>query len=110
MKTIRTALCTLALASAPAVLAAPAPHPPQPAPFGERVDVNIVNVEAWVTDKDGNPVNGLQRGDFEIREDGKPLPVVNFEAFTQKGAAVPAAAPAAPGAPGGGTGKTGAAP
>ncbi len=113
MKTIRTVLCALALASGPAVLAAPAPHPPQPAPFGERVDVNIVNVEAWVTDKDGNPVNGLQRGDFEIREDGKPLPVVNFEAFeafTQKGAAVPAAALAAPGAPGGGTGKTAAAP
>jgi len=104
MKTIRTALCALALAAGPAMLPAQTPRAPAPSPFGERVDVNIVNVDAWVTDKDGNPVNGLQRGDFEIREDGKPLPVVNFEAFTR-----PGSAPAAPGAPAG-AGKTTAAP
>ena len=102
MKTIRTALCTLALAAGPAVLPAQAPHPPAPSPFGERVDVNIVNVEAWVTDKDGKPVNGLQRGDFEIREDGKPLPVVNFEAFTKQ--------EPTPAAPGREAGKAAAAP
>lgn len=95
MQRIRTAVCALALASAPAGLLAQAPKAPPPSPFGERVDVNIVNVEVWVTDKDGNPVNGLQRGDFEVREDGKGLQVVNFEAFTQQGAkpAAPATEP-----------------
>src|SRR5437868_11104129 len=98
MQRFRTAVCALALASGPAVLLAQAPStPPPPSPFGERVDVNIVNVEVWVTDKDGNPVNGLQRGDFEIREDGKALPVANFEAFVKKEAA-PAFPPSAPGA------------
>lgn len=91
MKKLRAALCALALASCPAALLAQAP--PTPSPFGERVDVSIVNVEAWVTDKDGNPVDGLQRGDFEVREDGKPVEVVNFEAFRQAAAAGPAAAP-----------------
>jgi VWFA-related protein len=89
-KKLRAALCALAFASCPAALLA---QTPAPSPFGERVDVSIVNVEAWVTDKDGNPVNGLQRGDFEVREDGKPVEVVNFEAFRQD--AAPAAGPAA---------------
>jgi VWFA-related protein len=90
MKKLRAALCALVFASCPAALLA---QGPAPSPFGERVDVSIVNVEAWVTDKDGNPVNGLQRGDFEVREDGKPVEVVNFEAFRQD--ATPAASPAA---------------
>jgi len=94
---ILTAVCALALASSPALLLAQAPTTPVPSPFGERVDVNIVNVEVWVTDKDGNPVHGLQRSDFELREDGKALPVVNFEAFSKKEAA-PAAPPSTPGA------------
>jgi len=98
MQRLRTAVCALALSAGPAVLLAQAPQAPVPSPFGERVDVNIVNVEVWVTDKDGNPVHGLQRGDFELREDGKTLQVVNFEAFTKKETPAAAAPSSTPGA------------
>src|SRR6185369_2769358 len=47
-------------------------------PFGERVDVDLVNIEVYVTDKDGHPVSGLQRDDFTLLEDGKPMQITNF--------------------------------
>ncbi|MCP4204334.1 MAG: VWA domain-containing protein [bacterium] len=46
--------------------------------FFEVVDVNLVNVLVWVTDKKGEPVIGLKKDDFEILEDGKPVEVTNF--------------------------------
>jgi VWFA-related protein len=59
------------------VAATQAPAGAQPA-FTETVDVNLVNVEVWVTDRQGNPVTGLEIDDFEVREDGKPVPLANF--------------------------------
>ncbi len=57
---------------------------PEPAPetFGETIDVRVVNVDVWVTDRDGNPVTGLTAGDFEVREDGRPVELSNFYEFT----------------------------
>lgn len=46
--------------------------------FFATVDVNLVNVEVFVTDKQGNPVTGLTQDDFEILEDGKPVAITNF--------------------------------
>lgn len=46
--------------------------------FSEVVQVNVVNVEVYVTDKDGHPVTGLTADDFEIYEDGKPQEITNF--------------------------------
>ena len=46
--------------------------------FFERLDVNVVNVEVYVTDKKGNTVRGLTREDFEILEDGVPQEVTHF--------------------------------
>jgi VWFA-related protein len=60
--------------------------------IGDRIEVNTVNVEVSVTDKDGRPVAGLKRGDFELREDGKRVEIANFDAVTHK-AAVPQNAP-----------------
>jgi VWFA-related protein len=48
--------------------------------FVDRIEVNVVNVEVFVTDKDGNRVNGLGKDDFEILEDGRPMTVTNFYA------------------------------
>ena len=44
-----------------------------PEPFGEVIDVRVVNVEVVVTDRDGNRVAGLQPGDFRLRVDGEVL-------------------------------------
>jgi len=48
--------------------------------FFEKVDVNLVNVEVFVTDRTGAPVTGLQESDFEVLEDGRPMKVTNFYA------------------------------
>ena len=46
--------------------------------FFEKIAVDIVNVEVYVTDKQGQPVGGLTRDDFSMTEDGKPVELVNF--------------------------------
>lgn len=42
------------------------------------VDVAVVNLEVWVVDRQGAPVPGLDRRDFELRVDGKPVEITNF--------------------------------
>lgn len=77
-RTIRVPLLSFAaLLGAAAFL--PAQEPPA-ARFGETVDVRVVNVEVVVTDRDGNPVTGLTRADFELRVDGRPVEISNFYA------------------------------
>jgi len=88
----KLAALSLALAVCPLALCG---QTAGPSPFGEKVEVNIVNVEVFVSDKDGKPVSGLRRGDFELREDGKAMSITNFEAFRQM--AAPAAGTPAPG-------------
>jgi len=64
--------------------------------FFESIDVNLVNVDVYVTDKKGNRVTGLTRDDFEVYEDGRPVSITNFYAVED---GVPATEPApAPGA------------
>lgn len=46
--------------------------------FFETIDVNIVNVEVYVTDRQGNPVTDLTREDFELYEEGRRVPITNF--------------------------------
>jgi VWFA-related protein len=56
----------------------------QPAPpsavFGERTEVEVVNLEVMVTDAAGNPVRGLTAADFEVLRDGDPVAISNFYA------------------------------
>ena len=54
------------------------PAPDQEEIFLEQVAVDIVNVEVYVTDKEGNSVTGLTREDFDVTEDGRPVEVVNY--------------------------------
>ncbi len=85
----------------PAVPAAAAEEVPLES-FVDRVDVNIVNVEVFVTDKKGRRVTGLGAEDFELYEDGRPVEVTNFYAMEQRASvgepAAPAPAAAAPAA------------
>lgn len=46
--------------------------------FGEAVDVNVVNVEVYVTDKDGQRIRGLKEDDFILQVDKKPVSITNF--------------------------------
>ncbi|PYQ65154.1 MAG: hypothetical protein DMF53_06045 [Acidobacteria bacterium] len=65
-----------------------------PPSFGESIDVRVVNVEAVVTDRQGNRVTGLKPEDFRLRVDGKEVPVEYFSEV-RDGEAGPAAPPAA---------------
>jgi VWFA-related protein len=44
----------------------------------ERVDVDVVNVDVYVSDKKGNPVTDLGRDDFQVFEDEKKVKLTNF--------------------------------
>ncbi len=63
--------------------------------FFDRVAVDVVNVEVYVTDKDGEPVTGLDRDDFVVTEDGKPVEVVNFHHVSEGRVATQLPAPEA---------------
>ena len=48
--------------------------------FFDSLSVDVVNVEVFVTGKDGEPVTGLGKDDFELLEDGRPVEISNFYA------------------------------
>jgi VWFA-related protein len=78
-----TLVVLLALASALAraqqpAAPVPAPQAQEPPPVTFRVEVNYVEVDAVVTDAQGNVVSNLGQDDFEVLEDGKPQKVVTF--------------------------------
>jgi VWFA-related protein len=50
-------------------------------PLTAHVEVQVINVDAVVTDTDGKPVMNLTRDDFEVFEDGKPQKITNFSVF-----------------------------
>lgn len=50
----------------------------QPTPPRFRVEVNYVEIDAVVTDAQGNFVRDLTPGDFEVLEDGKPQEISAF--------------------------------
>jgi len=47
--------------------------------FVGRVDVDLVELYAAVTDRDGHPVHGLTADDFTVKVEGKPTPIERFE-------------------------------
>lgn len=48
--------------------------------FADSVRVDVVNIETFVTDKDGQPVLGLTESDFEVSVEGDPVAITNFRA------------------------------
>ena len=73
-------------AAGPAVVAAQAQDADRPS-FSEVVDVQLVNVEVWVSDNRGRPVTGLGPDDFDVREDGEPVTIDFFNEVTDAVAA-----------------------
>jgi VWFA-related protein len=56
-----------------------------------RGGTDLVTLDVSVIDKDRHPVKGLTTADFTVFEDGKPQPVVAFEAVDLPDAAAPSA-------------------
>lgn len=74
-------LGTLAL---PGLLAAA-----EPPAFTAAVDVQVVNLEVYATDREGRPVTDLSGADFKVFEDGKPVELTHFSRV-EGGSPVPA--------------------
>ncbi len=91
-----TSLCTSSRRSASifAVLtlglcltAAATAQAPDVAPLVERIDVQLVVVDVFVTAEDGTPLSGLGQDDFEVLEDGAPVEIRQFTGPTEAGTA-----------------------
>lgn len=52
--------------------------------FGENLDVNLVVLDAVVTDGRGHQILGLDKNDFVIKENGVAQPVESVEYFTNR--------------------------
>jgi VWFA-related protein len=52
--------------------------------FSEQIDVNLVLIDAIVTDSDGNQILGLERDDFIVTEDGQPQQIEAVDYFTNR--------------------------
>ena len=76
---ILSAMSALLLSAWTPVFSASPPAAPAAPSFGEVVEVNVVNVDVYATDKDGHRITGLGKDDFELREDGKRVAISNFE-------------------------------
>ncbi len=87
-------LCRLALLCALFALA-PAPAIAQdeeipPEAFAESVDVEVVNVEVRVSDRQGRPITGLTRDDFRLFENGERVEITYFAEIDERIPAGPA--------------------
>src|SRR5262245_4837643 len=60
------------------VRAAQTPAPPAPPQPTFKAQVEYVEVDALVTDRNGNFVRGLSKDDFQVLEDGKPQTISTF--------------------------------
>jgi VWFA-related protein len=92
------ALAILGLSGVGAAMSQQTPTPGSP--FGEEIDVRIVNVEVVVTDGKGERVSGLSAADFTLSVDGEPVTVEYFSEIrdgrSQATSPAPTAADAAP--------------
>jgi VWFA-related protein len=74
-------LVLLILAAAPLLAQQPQQNSQ---PFGEKVDVNLVQLDAIVTDSRGNQMLGLGKDDFIVRENGQQQTVDTVDYFTNR--------------------------
>jgi len=63
------------------IAATPQTQTPDIPKTSESIEVSIVNVDVFVSDRSGNRVRGLTQNDFEIYEDGKLQPITNFTEY-----------------------------
>lgn len=91
--------CIAILAASILVWARATPSPAQGTASQEgviRINVNLVQVDAVVTDSGGRPVTNLIADDFQILQDGKPQAITNFAFVNLKDSSVSPAPPRRP--------------
>ena len=79
--TVAALACATLAGSIHARIAAQTPQPPPsgtPPPVTFKTETSYVDVDAVVTDRQGNVVRGLTKDDFELLEDGKPQRIDMF--------------------------------
>lgn len=69
----RAVLCMILLSLLPVAITEPKEQIPK---FKARVD--LVSLDVEVLDAEGNPATDLVKDDFLIKEDGTPMPIMNF--------------------------------
>ncbi|MCD4748715.1 MAG: VWA domain-containing protein [Thermoanaerobaculales bacterium] len=52
--------------------------------FQEEIELTVVNVVAFVTDKKGEAITGLSKEDFRIFQDGQERQISHFELYTEE--------------------------
>jgi VWFA-related protein len=62
----------------------PTPDPIGGLGFVDEVEVTVVNVDVFVRDKNGRPVEGLVRDDFRLLQDGQEFPISNFAVLSKE--------------------------
>jgi len=85
-------LCAASLARSQAIQIPPTAPGTSPASTTIRQTVNNVLIDVVATDKNGQPITGLAKGQFQILENGNPQQIAFFEEHQ----AEPAPAPVAP--------------
>jgi len=58
----------------------------------ESIEVRVTSVDVVVTDRDGKPVTGLTKDDFELYENGAPQTITNFYAVERSATSATATA------------------
>ncbi len=61
----------------------PTPRPIGGLSFADETEVQVVNVDVFVRDKNGQPVTNLSRDDFVVQQDGTEMPLSNFALITE---------------------------
>ena len=90
------AAMALLLTSTSPLAAETVPAAPASETFRDSIQVSVVTLDVFVTDKRGKPIPGLQKEDFTILEDGKPVEISNFFAETERAGTVVSATSPAP--------------
>lgn len=78
---VRLALVSMLVAVTGPIYGQGQPQPsqtPQQPPITFRAEVNYIEVDARILDREGKFVSGLQAGDFQVFEDGKPQKISAF--------------------------------
>jgi VWFA-related protein len=85
------AVLALTQALSPGSLRAQEAQPEPTGQFSEIVEVELIEVDVLVTDKDGNPVLDLTPSEFKVLDDKQPVTLTHFAPPTASPAAGPGA-------------------